>query len=614
MDIKVSDNEWHTFGRYIPVKLLGKGAMGRVYLANDPVLQRSVAVKVISIENNLDEVTRDSYLERFSLEARASAKLKHSSIVTVYDAGEQDGTPWIAFEYVEGESLEDLLIREKQLSNNQIKNILTDIVSALCHAHDAGIVHRDIKPANILIDKKSGISKLSDFGVIKAPFSMVTQEGMTLGSPGYMSPEQIDGSGVDSRSDLFSVGIIFYQMLTGKHPFLRETLQSTFYATLMGEYTQIREVLPNVDEKTELIIVRLLKVKKDERTTSAAELLAMLTNCTVYYSIQSDSNQAGARIGGFDLKYSAALLKVLKPVLHVIKKTDEAIFNFIEHSKAILHVKCKICFPRKKCNSLWNNILVGQIINNRKSRMYWAISSSGILMLLSFWFVFSLSFGLNSEEKRVLRELAKDGYKGNPVQLVKKCSSLIERNKLNDARKIAEALVKIRRESAHAYLLNALIEIRDEDEDDVIEAINNAKRYDGFKRSFSREKETFITALKELLSKDEISREMIDCICYTLKLGKDHEIKKWPYEKAYWLRWNSIRILNEVDQKIDMVEVYILDLNYAGSMRERIKAANKLGKLKDKRAVPVLQDVARRGFADPIVSVAAQSALDEYKK
>ncbi len=114
---EVSDIDSLNFGRYIPLKLLGKGAMGRVYLANDPVLQRPVAVKIIAIEDQIDTQIRDTYLERFSLEARASAKLRHPSIVTVYDAGEQDGFPWIAFEYIEGESLEELLKEKKKLIN-----------------------------------------------------------------------------------------------------------------------------------------------------------------------------------------------------------------------------------------------------------------------------------------------------------------------------------------------------------------------------------------------------------------------------------------------------------------------------------------------------------------
>jgi hypothetical protein len=601
----VSDIDVVTFGRYVSVKLLGKGAMGRVYLATDPVLQRPVAVKVIAIEENLDDQTRSSFLERFNLEARASARLGHPSIVTVYDAGEQGGFPWIAFEFIEGESLEDLLLRENQLSNIQMKSILTDIASALQHAHSAGIVHRDVKPANILIEKKTGISKLSDFGVIKAPFSMVTQEGLTLGSPGYMSPEQIDGSGVDQRSDLFSLGIIYYQMLTGSHPFLRDTLQSTLYATLMGEYTPLRKLRPDIDNETESLVNKLLKVKKEERVGSAQEFLIALENNTAHGASLGNSNLTGKLV-----KSGSTLVKSMQPVIQMIKRTDEVILNTVKNPKVhSFFKKCAICFWKGLVKLVVEvkKIRFGQLAKNAKYRNTTLILIGIFLLLLSSYSVYVQFFSLSSDEKAVLAQLAGEGYKGTPSKLVTQCIELMDKNELNDAQKIAEALTKIKKQSALAFLLHAIIELKNDDGDDAVEAIDLAKRQKSFQKAFSDE-------LKNFLSDDEISREMIDCIVYTLHLGKDPDLKKWPYEKSYWLRWNSVRILNEIGQKVNMVDVYILDLMHAGSMRVRIKAANKLSEMKDKRATSALEEVAQRGFADPIVSVAAQSALDGMKK
>ncbi|MDR2728359.1 MAG: serine/threonine protein kinase, partial [Chitinispirillales bacterium] len=225
-----------SYGRYKVLELLGEGAMGRVFLSEDPILKRRVAVKVISTDRHLDPVVLNEYLGRFAIEAQACAKLNHQSIVSIYDAGEENGVPWIAFEYVNGERLDKLIARQKQLPFQQVASIAGDIAQALHHAHSMNIVHRDVKPANILIDDNTKIAKLADFGVVKSPFTTLTQDGTSVGSPGYMSPEQIDGTDVDNRSDIFSFGIMLYEMLTGAHPFLRDTVQATFFATVNSNY------------------------------------------------------------------------------------------------------------------------------------------------------------------------------------------------------------------------------------------------------------------------------------------------------------------------------------------------------------------------------------------
>lgn len=595
------------FGRYVPLKLIGKGAMGRVYLSLDPVLQRSVAVKVISLDDNIDSDSHKSFVDRFTLEARASAQLNHQSIVTVFDAGEQNGFPWIAFEFVDGESLEDLLKREPLIDMQRVRSILYDIGSALKIAHNAKIVHRDVKPANILIEKKTGIAKLSDFGVIKAPFSMATQEGMTLGSPGYMSPEQIDGTGVDCRSDLFSLGIIFYQMITGVHPFIRETLQQTLYATLMGEYTPIRQLRNDISSDTEKLVAKMLKVSRDERVGSTEEFLELLDKSTI--------GTAGTQ--GF-FKSGSVIVKTFQPVIDIIKKNDGIITNTVRNKTVKLVVDKSTTTVKRAFTAAFmvlKSVPVRSIAYSRRAQRLIVALVLVILVLSGGYYLYDNYFSLHKKDTAVLRELAvRDGHKGTPSQLINKCRTLIERNELNDAQEIAEALIMIKRYAAHAHVLNSIIELKDKDGDDAVREIDEGKKIRSFRNAFGKEKELYKSALREYLINEEIDRKMVDCIVYSLHMGREKSFRIWVEDKAYWLRWNSVNILQEVGQKVDMVNVYILDLKYANSMRVRIRAANKLAEIKDKRAITALEEVARRGFSDPIVSVAAQSALDEIRK
>jgi serine/threonine-protein kinase len=264
------------FGRYIIEAQLGKGAMGEVYLAHDPVLDRKIALKVINLDHNLDQQTREDFFARFSSEAKSSAKLNHPSIVSVYDAGEENNLPWIAFQFVEGETLEKLLARRGRLPIKRVVAFSLDIASALQHAHGWNIVHRDIKPANILIENRTGIAMLADFGIAKTPWTGGTQEGEALGSPGYMSPEQLEGSDLDERTDLFSLGVVIYQMISGKHPFIRDSLRATAFATCKGEYTALRDLVGDVPLSLDRVVRRCLFADRRMRVKSALDLIGML--------------------------------------------------------------------------------------------------------------------------------------------------------------------------------------------------------------------------------------------------------------------------------------------------------------------------------------------------
>ncbi len=205
-------------GRYRIESVLGRGAMGVVYRAHDPEIDRTVAIKLIAADLLRGEAGRE-FVERFRREARAAGRCTHPNIVTVYDFALHDGVPFITMEFVEGESLAQRLTRAPQALRGEAAGIVLQALEALGAAHALGIVHRDIKPANILM-ARDGRVKVADFGVARLPRAEMTGTGVVIGSLAYMSPEQCRGEAVDARSDLFSLGAVFYQLLTGERPFV----------------------------------------------------------------------------------------------------------------------------------------------------------------------------------------------------------------------------------------------------------------------------------------------------------------------------------------------------------------------------------------------------------
>ena len=200
-------------GRYRVLRKIGGGGMADVYLCEDLVLGRRVALKVL-LQRFLDDPT---FVERFRREAKAAAGLNHANLVSIYDWGEVDGTYFIVMEYVEGETLKDLVRRQGRLGGSEAVRISLQLLAALEFAHRTGIVHRDIKPQNVMLDR-DGNAKVTDFGIARAGDSGMTEAGSILGTAQYLAPEQAKGQRVDERSDLYSVGIVLYEMLTGTVP------------------------------------------------------------------------------------------------------------------------------------------------------------------------------------------------------------------------------------------------------------------------------------------------------------------------------------------------------------------------------------------------------------
>jgi len=265
-----------TIGRYEIKELIGEGAMAKVYRAYDPEINRSVAFKVLKEDHCVD----DEYLSRFLREAKAAGALSHSSIVTVFDVGKIEKSPYIMMELLDGKDLGEVLKQRKKLSLKETLIISLQLAKALDYAHKSGIVHRDVKPDNIIVLPDGESIKVADFGIARmneTEEAQKTQVGSVLGTPRYMSPEQALGDAVDGRSDLFSVGVIIYEMLTGEKAF-----DATNMGTLMIQIAQkqpqpIKKYCPSLPAGLRQIVQKLLQKSPEKRFQSGSELAAALS-------------------------------------------------------------------------------------------------------------------------------------------------------------------------------------------------------------------------------------------------------------------------------------------------------------------------------------------------
>jgi serine/threonine-protein kinase len=219
-----------SLGRYKIISEIGQGAMGVVYKAVDPIIDRTVAIKTINL--NLSRQELEEYEARFQQEIKAAGRLNHPNIVTIYDVGKTDQCAYMAMEYLEGQELKDIIASGKLLPPSDVVDIAAMVADGLWFAHQQDIVHRDVKPSNIMV-LRGGIAKITDFGIARLPNSAVkTMTGLILGSPRYMSPEQVIGKTIDARSDIFSLGVVLYEALTGIAPFDGDNVNAIMYATV----------------------------------------------------------------------------------------------------------------------------------------------------------------------------------------------------------------------------------------------------------------------------------------------------------------------------------------------------------------------------------------------
>jgi serine/threonine-protein kinase len=264
-------------GRYEVLGELGQGAMGIVYKARDPLIDRVVAIKTINLGLAMDE--KEEYEGRFYQEAKAAGRLNHPNIVTIYDVGKSGDVAYIAMEFLEGRELRDILKEGALLPVDRVLNIVAQVAQGLAYAHEYDIVHRDVKPSNIMVIR-DGHVKITDFGIARMASSSVrTQTGMVLGSPKYMSPEQVMGRAIDQRSDIFSLGVMLYEMLTGQAPFNGENVNAIMYQTLNAVPPPPNSLNPAVPEMVNFIVAKALAKGLDDRYQNAKDFAVDLRTC-----------------------------------------------------------------------------------------------------------------------------------------------------------------------------------------------------------------------------------------------------------------------------------------------------------------------------------------------
>lgn len=290
------DRAGQTLGDYQLIRRLGRGGMADVYLAQQTSLDRSVALKVLKPQLAEDA----SYIHRFHNEAKAAAALIHPNIVQVHEVGQHDGIHFIAQEYVAGKTLKQLLDQQGSLAPDRAVSILRQVAAALHKSHQLNIVHRDIKPENVLIDEE-GVAKVADFGLAKQTSNddlALTSVGTAMGTPYYMSPEQVQGQSVDSRSDVYSLGITAFQMLTGRVPFEGDTPMSVALKQVNSPAPTLGSINPELPQTLCHLIDTMLAKEPSDRVDSAADLAR---------DLQLISTDMGADSGQLSAASSAAI-------------------------------------------------------------------------------------------------------------------------------------------------------------------------------------------------------------------------------------------------------------------------------------------------------------------
>ena len=269
-------------GRYVIERKLGRGAMGAVYLARDPRINRPVALKVIPLEKEFEDEELAEARERFFREAESAGRLTHPNIITVYDAGEDKNLAYIAMEYLQGEPLTRYTDSQRLLAPNKALELCARTADALDYAHNQGVIHRDIKPANILYHLREDLLKISDFGVARLTDNNRTKTGIVLGTPMYMSPEQLNAEPITGHSDMFSLGVTLYELLTGEVPF-----KATNIAVLMTKITSddpspVSNRRAGVPPSVDAVLLKALAKRPEDRFANCAEMAIALRNCARY--------------------------------------------------------------------------------------------------------------------------------------------------------------------------------------------------------------------------------------------------------------------------------------------------------------------------------------------
>jgi serine/threonine-protein kinase len=261
-----------TLGRYEIIRELGQGAMGTVYLGRDPKINRDVAIKTILYADVEDSQLEDTK-RRFLQEAEAAGKLSHPNIMTIFDTGEEHDLAYLTMEVLEGKDLSGTVLPIKEAMR-----VVASIAGALDYAHKKGIVHRDIKPANIML-LEDGTVKVTDFGIARIIKSSQTQTGVVMGTPSYMSPEQVVGHKIEGTSDIFSLGATFYELVSGEKAFQGDSLATIMHNITNSIYAPIKDVCPDISRCSIRIINKMLSKEVKQRYQSGSDLAADINKC-----------------------------------------------------------------------------------------------------------------------------------------------------------------------------------------------------------------------------------------------------------------------------------------------------------------------------------------------
>ena len=267
-------------GRYSIEREIGRGAMAVVYLGRDPQINREVAIKALPLAREFSTEELDEARRRFFREAESAGRLNHPGIVTVFDAGEDQGLAYIAMEFLTGQPLNEFTDSSTLLPPSVVADLIARVADALAHAHRLNVVHRDIKPANIVYDSEIDGLKITDFGIARLTDSGTTKTGIVLGTPSFMSPEQLEGRGVAGASDLFSLGVSLYQLLCGQLPFRADSMTGLMFKIANEPAPPLRSVRPDLPGLLEAILNRAMQKRTDERFQTGAEMAAALRNCS----------------------------------------------------------------------------------------------------------------------------------------------------------------------------------------------------------------------------------------------------------------------------------------------------------------------------------------------
>jgi hypothetical protein len=266
-------------GRYVLEREIGRGAMGIVYLGRDTAINRSVAIKAIPLAAEFSDTELVEARSRFFREAETAGRLNHPNIVTIYDVGEERGLAYIAMEYLKGHHLSDFARSNNLLEPRKVLDLASRTAAALGFAHKQQVVHRDIKPANLMFDSTTDVLKITDFGIARLSGAGSTRTGIVLGTPSFMSPEQLEGRTVTGHSDMFSLGVSLFQLLTGQLPFTADSMTGLMQQIAEAPHPPLRAFRPDLPACVETVIDRALAKNPDDRYDSGAQMAAALDDC-----------------------------------------------------------------------------------------------------------------------------------------------------------------------------------------------------------------------------------------------------------------------------------------------------------------------------------------------